>query len=92
VRYLGSELAPVGITVNAVSPGLVVTDALKHFSTSAQEGRDLIDDVVERTPVGRLCTPEDVAELVCFLCSPEARMICGQTLLLDGGYSLQARA
>ncbi len=92
VRYLGSELAPVGITVNAVSPGLVVTDALKHFSTSAKEGRDLINDVVKRTPVGRLCTPKDVAELVCFLCSPQARMICGQTILLDGGYALQARA
>lgn len=92
VRYLGAELAPLGITVNAVSPGLVETEALQHFSAVREEGKSLIDDVVSRTPVGRLCTPEDVADLVIFLCTSRARLICGQTIIMDGGYSLFARA
>jgi enoyl-[acyl-carrier protein] reductase III len=90
VRYLGVELAPSNIRVNAVSPGLVKTDALKHFSLFDEAGQTLMDEVVAKTPAGRLCQPEDVADLVCFLCSPQATMICGQTIILDGGYSLQA--
>jgi enoyl-[acyl-carrier protein] reductase III len=92
VRYLGTELASDGITVNAVSPGLVETGALDHFSTYVEEGQDIIEEVVGKTPVGRLCTPDDVASLVCFLCSSQAKMLCGQTIVIDGGYSLQARA
>jgi enoyl-[acyl-carrier protein] reductase III len=88
VRYLAVELSPRGIQVNAVSPGIVKTDALDHFEIFAQEGQKILDEAVKRTPVGRLCTPEDVADLVCFLCSPEAQMICGQTIVLDGGYSI----
>lgn len=91
VRYLGVELAPHNIRVNAVSPGLVKTDALKHFSLFEEAGQTLMDDAISKTPAGRLCQPEDVADLVCFLCSPQAKMICGQTIILDGGYSLQAR-
>ena len=87
VRYLGVEFAPRNITVNAVSPGLVVTDALRHFSVFEEAGQEVIDRTLQRTPAGRLCTPEDVAELVGFLCSPEASMICGQTIIIDGGYS-----
>lgn len=88
VRYLGAELAPRNIVVNAVSPGLVVTDALRHFSVFAEDGQETIEEAAHRTPVGRLCTPEDVAELVGFLCSPQAAMICGQTIIIDGGFSL----
>lgn len=88
VRYLGVEFAPKNITVNAVSPGLVVTDALNHFSAFAEETQATIDAAIQRTPAGRLCTPEDVAELVVFLCSPKASMICGQTINMDGGFSL----
>lgn len=91
VRYLAVELAPNNIRVNAVSPGLVMTDALKHFSLFEEAGQTLMDDVISKTPTGRLCQPEDVADLVCFLCSSQAAMICGQTIILDGGYSLQAR-
>jgi enoyl-[acyl-carrier protein] reductase III len=91
VRYLGVELAPKNIRVNAVSPGVVLTNALEHFATFRDEGAALVDEVVANTPVGRLCTPEDVARLVNFLCTPEAEMLCGQTLILDGGYSLLAR-
>jgi enoyl-[acyl-carrier protein] reductase III len=88
VRYLGAELAVRNIVVNAVSPGLVITDALRHFSIFTTAAQDTIDETVRRTPTARLCTPEDVAELVGFLCSPRASMICGQTIIIDGGFSL----
>ncbi len=91
VRYLGVELAPQGIRVNAVSPGVVRTEALAHFQTFRDEGPDVISEVEARAPAGRLCTPEDVADVVAYLCSDEAAMICGQTLIVDGGYSLLAR-
>lgn len=91
VRYLGVELAPQAIRVNAVSPGLVLTEALEHFQTFREEGPDLLGEVQARTPAGRLCTPEDVADVVAYLCSDQAAMICGQTLIVDGGYSLLAR-
>lgn len=91
VRYLGVELAPRGIVVNAISPGVVLTDALQHFATFREESGSLVDEIASRTPTGRLCTPAEVAELVCFLSTPAARMICGQTIVMDGGYSLLAR-
>ncbi len=86
VRYLAVELAPRGIRVNAVSAGLVETDALDHFPNREQmlaAGRG-------RTPAGRLVEPRDVAEAVAFLCSPGAAMVCGHTLVVDGGFSLLA--
>lgn len=91
VRYLGVELAPQGIRVNAVSPGVVRTEALEHFQTFRDEGPDVVSEVEARTPAGRLCTPADVADVVAYLCSDEAAMICGQTIIVDGGYSLLAR-
>ncbi len=83
VRYLAVELAPRGIRVNAVSAGVVETGALEHFPN-----KDAMLEMGIRNPVGRLVTPEDVAGLVTFLCSPEAEMIRGQTLVVDGGWSL----
>jgi len=59
---------------------------------SKEEGQLLLEEAVKRTPVGRLCTPEDIADLVCFLCSPGAAMICGQTIIMDGGYSISAQS
>lgn len=91
VRYLGVELAPQGIRVNAVSPGVVRTEALEHFQTFRDEGPDVVSEVEARTPAGRLCTPADVADVVTYLCSDQAAMICGQTIIVDGGYSLLAR-
>lgn len=89
-RYLAVELAPQGIVVNAVSPGVVLTDALQHFATF--RGNDIIGEVEAATPAGRLVTPEDVAAVVGFLCTPEAAMIRGQVIWIDGGYSLPMRA
>jgi enoyl-[acyl-carrier protein] reductase III len=86
VRYLAVGLAPRGIRANAVSAGLVETGALDYFPN-----RDaMLREFVARTPAGRLVEPRDIAELVCFLCSPAAAMIRGQTVVLDGGYSLPA--
>jgi enoyl-[acyl-carrier protein] reductase III len=85
-RYLAVELAPLKIVVNAVSPGVVATDALKHFAT--MRGGDMLDKAARAAPAGRLVTPEDVAGVVAFLCSPAAEMIRGQTLLMDGGATL----
>ena len=86
VRYLAVELAPRGIRANAVSAGLVETGALDYFPN-----RDaMLREFVAKTPAGRLVEPRDIAELVCFLASPAADMIRGQTVVLDGGYSLPA--
>ena len=82
VRYLSVELAP-GIRVNAVSGGVVDTGALEHFPN-----RDEMLAAGAANPVGRLVTPEDIAGAVAFLCSPDADMIRGQTLIVDGGFSL----
>ncbi len=87
-RYLAVELSPRNIIVNAVAPGIVETDALKHFDVLSQDG--LIQKAILHTPAGRLVTPEDVAEVVGFLCTPTASMIRGQVILVDGGYTLPA--
>jgi len=86
-RYLAVELAPKNIVVNAVSPGVVETEALQHFDAVRSE-ENLIQKATALTPAGRLVTPEDIAEVVAFLCSPQASMIRGQTILVDGGYTL----
>jgi len=84
VRYLAVELAP-RIRVNAVSGGVVETGALEHFPN-----REAMLEAGRSNPVGRLVAPEDIAGAVAFLCSPDADMIRGQTIIVDGGYSLRA--
>ncbi len=86
VRYLAVELAPHEIRVNAVSAGLVETGALDYFPNR----EEMLAFYRSRTPAGRLVEPKDVAGAVCFLCSPEAEMIRGQTLVVDGGFSVVA--
>jgi enoyl-[acyl-carrier protein] reductase III len=86
-RYLAVELAPKGIIVNAVSPGLVNTDAVTAFPVDLQA---TIEYAAGRTPAGRLVTPDDVAQVVAFLCTDAAKMIVGQVLTVDGGYQLVA--
>lgn len=86
-RYLAVELAPKNIVVNAVSPGVTLTEALQHFDAMRQDER-ILERAIQRTPAGRLVTPEDVAEVVAFLCSPSASMIRGQVIVMDGGYTL----
>ena len=86
VRYLAVELAPSGIRVNAVSAGLVETGALEYFPNR----EEMLAYYRRRTPAGRLVEPRDVADVVCFLASPEADMIRGQAVVVDGGYSVLA--
>ena len=86
VRYLAVELAPRGIRVNAVSAGVVDTEALDHFPNKER----MLAIGRERSPVGRLVEPGDVADAVSFLCSPQAAMVCGHVLVVDGGFSLPA--
>jgi enoyl-[acyl-carrier protein] reductase III len=82
-RSLAVELAPRGIRVNAVSAGAVDTRSLGRFPWRADAMRD-----AAQVPAGRMVTPEDVAAAILFLCSHDAEMIRGQTLLVDGGQSL----
>lgn len=89
-RYLAVELAPKNIVVNAVSPGVVETEALHHFDIMRREHR-LLQNAIHGTPAGRLVTPEEIAEVVGFLCSPSAYMIRGQVLVVDGGYLLKGK-
>jgi enoyl-[acyl-carrier protein] reductase III len=84
VRYLAVELAPK-IRVNAVSGGVVETGALEHFPN-----REAMLEAGASNPVGRLVSPEDIAGAVAFLCGPDADMVRGQTLIVDGGFSLLA--
>ena len=86
VRYLAVELAPRGIRVNAVSAGVVETAALEHFPNKEQ----MLRAGIERTPAGRLVEPDDVARAIAFLCSADAEMVRGHTLIVDGGFSLLA--
>jgi enoyl-[acyl-carrier protein] reductase III len=88
-RYLAVELAARNISVNAVSPGIVETDALKHFKALA-DGK-VSQNATLSTPAGRLVTPEDIAGVVAFLCTPAAGMIRGQVIIVDGGYTLLAK-
>jgi enoyl-[acyl-carrier protein] reductase III len=83
-RHYASELAPKGIVVNLVCPGLVLTDALDAFPD--REAR--LNRNIEATPTGRLTTPEDVAQVVSFLVSPASAQIIGQTIVVDGGKTL----
>jgi enoyl-[acyl-carrier protein] reductase III len=83
-RYLAVEYGPLGIAVNAVSGGAVATDSWRELA----EMETVLDEIGRRTPAGRIAEPKDIAEAVLFLCSPQAGMIRGQVLVVDGGYSL----
>jgi len=82
-RYLAIELAPQGICVNTVVASAVETEALKFYFKQG-----LVKDNRQVTPAGRMVIPEDVANVVAFLCSEEAFMIRGQTVIVDGGTSV----
>ena len=81
VRALSKELAPRGITVNAVLPALIETDLLKEREPDPEKRKNYL----ERIPVGRFGTPLDVAHVVLFLASEYAGFITGQNIIVDGG-------
>ena len=84
VKYMAIELAPRLITVNCVSGGFIDTSALKSFPNYQQ----MLDEVCQRTPFKRVGRPEEIADVVTFLAGPKATWITGQTVIVDGGYSL----
>ena len=81
VRALSKELAPSGITVNAVLPAIIETDLLREREPDDEKRKKYI----QRIPVGRFGTPEDVAYMVLFLASEYAGYITGQNIIVDGG-------
>lgn len=81
-KALAKELGPSGIRVNCIAPGVIDTDMISNLS--AEDKAALAED----TPLGRLGTPEDVAQLAAFLCSERAAFITGQTIGIDGGFAL----
>lgn len=85
VRHLAVELGSRGINVNTISAGAVDTDALKHFPNRDE----ILKAATERTPLGRLTTPQDVADIALFLCSDLSAMIQGQVITVDGGYAIR---
>lgn len=85
LRHYAQELAARGITVNMVSPGMVITEAVEALPGKEERLRSALSG----TPSGRLTTPEDVAAVVSFLCSPAAEQIIGQTIVVDGGRGLR---
>ena len=78
-KALAKEVAPSGITVNCVSPGVIDTDMVKPL------GPEALADLAAETPLGRLGRPEDVANCVSFLCSPDNHFLTGQILAPNGG-------
>lgn len=81
-RSLAAELAPSHIRVNCVAPGVIRTDMLDELP------EELLPQLAEQTPLGRLGTPEDIAAAVAFLADPAAGFITGQVLTCDGGFIL----
>jgi enoyl-[acyl-carrier protein] reductase III len=83
-RYLAVELAPSNISVNAVSAAAVQTETLKRYTGGQLDA----GAGWQMEQVGRMVEPEDIANAVCFLCSDDAYMVRGQTIVVDGGISL----
>ena len=79
---LAKELAPSGICVNCVCPGVIETDMLNSFSDNDK------NELKNQTPLNRLGSPEDVADIVCFLASDNANFVTGQVITVDGGFTL----
>ena len=81
-KALAKEVGPSGITVNCIAPGVIKTPMLDSFS------EEDLQNLADETPVGRLGTGGDVANLALFLADDKADFITGQTICVDGGFSL----
>lgn len=79
-RSLAMEVAPSGIRVNCIAPGVINTDMVQVL------GEETLEELAQQTPLGRLGTPEDIAYAVSFLASDKASFITGQVLTSDGGF------
>lgn len=81
-KALAKEVGLSGITVNSVSPGVILTDMTRHFDS------DTMNELKDETPLNKIGTPEDVAGAVSFLASSDADFITGQDLAVNGGMSI----
>lgn len=79
-KALAKELGPSGITVNAIAPGVISTEMNGNIS------EEIMSELKEETPVGRIGTPEDIAETALFLASPKASFITGEVISVNGGF------
>jgi NAD(P)-dependent dehydrogenase (short-subunit alcohol dehydrogenase family) len=79
-RSLAQELAPFGVNVNSVCPGVTNTGVLRQLPP------EFVSRIKAKIPLGRVAEPEDIAAAIAFLCSNDARHITGQSLVIDGGH------
>lgn len=86
IRYLAYELGQYGITCNSIAPGVVDTDSARYYKGDRYAEFD--HAVSSQTPLGRLATPDDVADVLVFLASDMSRFITGQVIRVDGGLTL----
>jgi len=84
-KNLAVEWAGDGIRINAVAPWYTQTSLVKHLL----KDKDYLTSVLERTPLGRVAEPEEVASVVAFLCMPAASYMTGQCIVVDGGFMVK---
>ena len=89
IRYYAVQLGPLGVRANLVSPALLLKEESRH---ALEADARLMEVYKSITPLGRIGLPEDVAQLIIFLCSAAASFITGQDIAVDGGISLVAHA
>jgi len=83
-KTMAVELGGTGIRVNAIAPGLIKT----RFSTILVETEAVLEKIIERTPLGRYASPEEIAGGALYLASDAASFLTGQTLVIDGGMTI----
>lgn len=91
VKTLSQEVAAEGVTVNAVLPGYTLTERQAELAAAASERtgksrEEIVAGWIGNTPIGRMAQPEEIGEVVAFLCSPAASYVTGQAITVDGGY------
>jgi len=87
-KVLSLEMAPYGVLVNAVCPGVIETETVKHMTTGSPEAERELKTKLARIPLKRLGTAEEVVDTILFLLSPMASYMVGSAIVVDGGYSL----